>query len=317
MFDFRIEEGKYGKRFVPQGKWTPEMTRYCLSNGIRDVYVNIAFGWPGYDLSFVKDVPDLLSLEVLTSRVDDPAVVESLTRLRFLSLSLIITGRIDFSRFPELEEVYLTWTPKAESVFGCTSLRKIGMSRYKTEEGDLSAFCSLSNLEVLGLGVCNITRIGDLSCLTHLRKLEINRATKLASLDGIELLRGLRELHIETCRRIGRIDPIAQLENLERLLLPNNGPIDSLKPLRRLKKLREFFFYESTNVLDGDLTPLKDLPNLEDVAFQPRRHYNLKPDDLPSKPGPSSTEWSRRLDEMMDSAQERNEEEKRDRTRNE
>ena len=117
MFDFRIEEGRYGTRFIPQESWSPKMTEYCLSKGIRDIYVNIAFGWPGYDLAFVKDLPDLLSLEVLTSRVNHPAVVECLTKLRYLSLSLIITERIDFSHFPELEEVYLIWSPKAESVF--------------------------------------------------------------------------------------------------------------------------------------------------------------------------------------------------------
>jgi len=132
--------------------------------------------------------------------------------------------------------------------------------------------------------VCNIAIIGDLSCLTSLRRLKIVRGTKLASLAGIEVLRRLRELHIETCRKITKIDPIGKLEGLERLLLPNNGEIESIKALRGLKKLRQFLFYESTNIKDGDLTPLKDLPNLQDVAFQPRRHYNLKEEELPSNP---------------------------------
>jgi Leucine-rich repeat (LRR) protein len=284
MFDFRTEEGEYGKRFLPQEEWSPEMTDYCLSNNIRDVYANIALGWPGHDLSFVKDLPELLSLEVLTDRVDDLAVIECLAKLRFLSLSLIITERIDFSQFPEIEEVHLGWSPKAKSVLRCTSLRRLLMTNYKSTVGDLSAFCSLSNLECLWLKVCNITSTGDLSCLTHLRRLEINRATKLMSLDGIEALRGLQELHVETCRRITRIDPVGQLTNLERLLLPNNGEIESIKPLRGLKKLRQFLFYESTNIKDGDLTPLKALPSLQDVAFQPRRHYNLKQEDLPNNP---------------------------------
>jgi Leucine-rich repeat (LRR) protein len=290
MLNFRIERGRYGKRFVPEGKWTPQMTEYCQSNHIKDIYANIAFGWPGYDLAFLKDLADLLSLEVLTSSVENLPVIQCLSKLRFLSLGLVITERVDFSHFPELEEVHLGWSPKAESVFGCTSLRKVLMTNYRSKGGDLSAFCSLSNLECLWLKVCNIIRIGDLSRLTHLRELEINRATKLESSDGVEVLHELRQLHIETCRRITRIDPIGRLENLERLLLPNDGAIESIKPLRKLKKLRRFSFYESTNIMDGDLTPLKELPHLEHVAFQERRHYNLKRKDLPSKPRPFRTE---------------------------
>jgi len=34
--------------------------------------------------------------------------------------------------------------------------------------------------------------------------------------------------------------------------------------------------YESTNILDGDLTPLKKLPKFKDTSFQGRKHYNLR-----------------------------------------
>ncbi len=317
MFNFRLEEGKYGKRFVPEGKWTPEMTEYCLSNGIRDVYVNIAFGWPGYDLAFVKDLPDLLGLEVLTSRVEDLPVIEYLTKLRFLSLSLIITDRINFSRFPDLEEVRIGWSPKVRSVFGCTSLRNVLMTNYRSKEGDLTAFCSLPNLECLWLKVCNITHIGDLSCLTHLRELEIGRATKLVSLDGIEGLRKLQKLEISTSRKFARIDPIGQLENLEQLWLINDGNIETIKPLRNLKKLREFFFYESTNIVEGDLTPLKELPHLTNVPFGGRRHYNLRPEDFPGNERPPRKELRRMVDEAIQRSLEKYEEEQGDQPWNE
>ncbi len=283
MFDFRIEAGKYGQCFVPEEEWSSEMTEYCLSHSIRDIYLNIAFGWPGYDISFLKDLPGLLGLKVLTDRVDNLSFIECQTELRSLSLSLLITDWIDFASFPDLDEVYLIWSPKIQNLFQSRSLRELRMSRYKSVEGDLSAFCSLSNLESIVLKVCNIKSIGDLSCLTKMRRLKIARATKLMSLAGIEALSGLRELHIEGCRKIAKIDPVGQLKDLERLLLPNNGEIESIKPLHRLKKLRKFLFYDSTKIMDGDLTPLKALPDLEDVAFAQRRHYNLKREDLPRR----------------------------------
>jgi hypothetical protein len=35
-------------------------------------------------------------------------------------------------------------------------------------------------------------------------------------------------------------------------------------------------FYESTNIVDGDLSPLTRQKNLSSVSFQDRRHYSHK-----------------------------------------
>ncbi len=43
------------------------------------------------------------------------------------------------------------------------------------------------------------------------------------------------------------------------------------------------FLYESTKILDGDLSPLLDLPDLIDVRLMNRRHYN--------PPVPTSRGW--------------------------
>ena len=56
--------------------------------------------------------------------------------------------------------------------------------------------------------------------------------------------------------------------------LDNMGDIQSLKPLAQLSQLHRVTFVESTNILDGDLSPLVGLPSLELVSFQNRRHYS-------------------------------------------
>ena len=63
-------------------------------------------------------------------------------------------------------------------------------------------------------------------------------------------------------------------------MIANCGEIDSMKPLAELVELSEVFFHESTNILDGNLNMLKNLPNLRDISFQERRHYNLKRKDF-------------------------------------
>jgi hypothetical protein len=57
---------------------------------------------------------------------------------------------------------------------------------------------------------------------------------------------------------------------LEKLGFDNCGDIESIKPISSLKRLSRFEFWESTNILDEDMTPCL---NLNEVAFKNRRHY--------------------------------------------
>ena len=65
------------------------------------------------------------------------------------------------------------------------------------------------------------------------------------------------------------------MKNLRELLVLDCGPIESLAPLRGVP-LETLFFYESTNIRDGDLGVLLDLPHLKGTAFADRRHYSHK-----------------------------------------
>ena len=103
---------------------------------------------------------------------------------------------------------------------------------------------------------------------------------RLESLAGIEGLEALEELEIHTCRAIRSIDEIGSLSNLKKLRLNNDGEIESLKPLEKLSTLEEVSFYESTNILDGDLSPLLRQNRLSRVSFQNRRHYTHRREEF-------------------------------------
>ncbi|HML75605.1 MAG TPA: hypothetical protein PKB02_14035 [Anaerohalosphaeraceae bacterium] len=269
-------EGKNGRQFIVNDEWNSNMTKYCLSNGIRDIYMNIAWGWRGDDLSFLAELKNtIISVGILCAFLHDPKPLESLHRLENLSLSCIVKKKINLAFFPQLKETYLNWNNNVRSLFDCDGLKQIGIYRFNTKQGDLSEFSRFTDLEFLWLSITNIKKIGDLSALQKLKTLEVNLATKLETLSGIENLKYLKRLELNTCRKIGNIGPIEYLENLEVLFLNNSSKIESLKPIENLKKLKEFLFYEDTNIVDGDLTPLQRLPNLQEIVFMNRRHYNL------------------------------------------
>jgi hypothetical protein len=60
----------------------------------------------------------------------------------------------------------------------------------------------------------------------------------------------------------------------------NNGDIASLKPIEFLKSLQRLTFYESTNIVDGDMAPLKKHKKLTTISFKNRRHYSQRREDF-------------------------------------
>lgn len=64
-------------------------------------------------------------------------------------------------------------------------------------------------------------------------------------------------------------------------MLADLGEIASLRPLAWLTKIEKLFLVESTNVADGDLSPLMELPHLDHVSFLDRPHYSPTSADFP------------------------------------
>jgi len=128
-------------------------------------------------------------------------------------------------------------------------------------------------LERLGISTSQITSIEGISQLTNLSALFLSNLTKLISLHGIGGLKNLETLEIVGCRKIGTILELENLRRLKRLELIKCGAIESLKPLTGLPMLEKFYFYEDTNIIDGDMSVLESLPMLNHTAFKNRKHY--------------------------------------------
>jgi internalin A len=66
---------------------------------------------------------------------------------------------------------------------------------------------------------------------------------------------------------------VEPLRHLRFLSFSQSGDLDSLSPLSNLTELRELYAWGTTRVLDGDLSPLFELPALYDVRMRDRRNY--------------------------------------------
>jgi Leucine-rich repeat (LRR) protein len=270
--DYIIENGTYDKKLVLISQWNSKISKFMDKNKIHELELNYSRGWNVEDISFLKEVPFLEVLIFISHQINDISPMYKLHALKKISLNEYSKNEIDFSQFPELEDCYLEWRPKAKSIFKSKSLKKIYIQNYKSKKID--DFSELKQLEELTLGNSPIEDLSGLRGLINLRKLCLYLFHKLTSLNGIEFLNNLNELEINNSKKFYEINEIGELINLKKLQLCTDGKIKSLNPLKKLKKIESFFFYEDTNIEDGDLTNLWEMDNLKDISFQNRKHYS-------------------------------------------
>jgi Leucine-rich repeat (LRR) protein len=269
---YLLEKGVFGPRAVLTSDWDAATERNLLKEPIAELELNNGKGWRGQNLSFLSNFPELLALKVIGRTAESVSPIHCLHNLRSLSLMTYCKTELRFSEFPNLIECAIEWRPKAMSLFDCISLKKLFVKGFRGSE--TWAFGRLQNLESLAILGSSIQGLKGLSKLGKLRSLRLGDMRKLQSLEGIENLRQLEKLEINTCRKIFSIKEVSSLVNLRELYLDNMGDIQSLKPLADLSQLRRVTFAESTNIVDGDLSPLLRLFDIDLVAFQNRAHYS-------------------------------------------
>lgn len=284
--NWSIENGTYGPRMVVTGPWSPKAEALIENRGIKELELNYAKGWSGHDYSFLDHLAGLDALDITDWNATDITAIHSLHGLRRLDVSTYCKTEIRFSQFPHLEECSLEWRPKARSLFEHAGIKKLFIN--KCPGKDLTSFEKMTGLRSLSLASPKIETLEGIAALNKLTFLGIYVARRLTGLDGLQALTDLVQLEVTDSRRIKDISPLANLHKLEELHLNNDGEIETLKPIAGLKHLRVVLFYESTNILDGDLSVLKGLPKLENVALMERRHYSHKRRDLPQRRAPSA-----------------------------
>ena len=277
---YQLERGVFGLRAVLTSDWNAETAQSLLKQPIAELELNRGKGWRGDDISFLSNFPELLALRVIGKTAESVSPIHGLHNLRSLSLMTYCKTELRFSEFPNLIECALEWRPKAMSLFDCISLKNLFVKGFRGF--DTEPFGRLKNLESLAILGSPIRSLKGLSPLVKLRSLRLGDMRKLPSLEGVENLSHLEKFEINTCRKIDAIEQISSLVNLRELYLDNMGDIQSLKPLAHLSQLQRVTFVESTNIVDGNLSPLRGLPSLELVSFQNRGHYSHRREEFQS-----------------------------------
>jgi Leucine-rich repeat (LRR) protein len=269
-----ITNGKFGLRAELTDAWSDALANQLLELPIAELLVNDAKGWSGKNVEFLSHFPNLQAVEIGCLALESDEPVHRLTKLRSLTLSTYCKTPLRFNEFAELEFCYFYWRAGCESLFERSSLTSLMVFNYKGH--DTSSFGKLTKLESLTITDCSIRQLSGLQSLQKLKTLDLAFLKRMRSLEGIENLINLENLTVTACRQVQSLEPIRKLEKLRRLDLSDNGEILSLEPISNLSNLEKVCFIESTNILDGNLSPLQSKKYLRKVIFQDRAHYSHK-----------------------------------------
>lgn len=272
------EPGKYGLRAVVCAPWSHRMRKEMQVRNVKEVELNAGKGWTGSDISFLSELPGLKSLIILDLGLHDVEPIHGLRELEALHISAYYRTKIDLTKFPALRDCALEWGAGADSLFECTTLERLFVNRYPGKL--IRPFLRLVNLQNLAIYSAPIPSLSGIGMLASLETLKLALFRTLASLEGIQELKDMKALEISTCRKIIDIRPVNPLRNLEVLHIDNCGSIESLHPIAGLERLRSLSFVATTNIRDGDLSPIRKLLALESLRFQDRTHYTHRLEDF-------------------------------------
>jgi len=278
MKGIEFKEGEWGTKAVIRSEWQDSFVNILLGKRTMELELNDGKGWFGTNIDFLRYLPQLKSLDILRLPLDSIEPIHYLNELVELGLTTYSDTPVNFGSFPKLEHCGFEWIKGSDSLFDCKSLKTLGLNNYKKKNSEpFSKLVNLKKLTLLNSGIESLAGIAKLSGLTYL---SIANLGNLASLDGIQNLGSLEVLEIQRCKNINRISEIFELNKLERLLILDSGDIDSIHGIENLVNLEEFIFYESTNIIDGDISPVLELKKLKSISFQNRRHYTHKREDF-------------------------------------
>lgn len=264
---------------VVTGPWTDRAAEPIRSGEADRLVLNYALGFAEADLEFLRGLP-VKQLVVLDRRLSSLEPINALSdSLELLHLTTDSTLSIDLALFPQLADLSADWQQVRSTIAAAPRLERLHVGRYA--ERDLMPLTSPRSLRRLALtDRPRISTLEGLAALPELRSLGVYLAKNLEDIDELEGRDSIEDLELESCRKLDRIDAIGGCVGLRTLNLSECGDLPSVAPLTGLTGLEVLQLFGSTNVLDGDLTPIAGLPRLRELRMRSRRHYRPSVGDI-------------------------------------
>lgn len=273
-------ESDMGKCLVLKGQWSDDFINVIREENISILRLSYSAGWKEKDISFLEKLQSssLRGVEVYSWNVTDITPLKYLPKIEYLGIQCKFTNAPDFSIFRKLRICKLLWRPKAKSVFDCLDLKLLNIVNYPFE--DLQTLKKITGLNRLQIKSKKLVSLLGIESLQSLTILDLADCPNLELIMSIEMCQELQLVALESCKKLNNISSIGELEKLKDFILIDCGKIKSLHSLAKCRLLESMTFSGDTNIEDGDLTPLLNLPILKRISFADRLHYTHNRDQI-------------------------------------
>jgi internalin A len=272
--EYVFEDDRAGRTLVVTGSWSASAAE-ALANGEADgLNLNYARGFVGGDLEFLDGRLGVRRLKLLDRGVADLGPIARLaSSLEELSVQAAADAEVDLAALPRLRVVAGEWSVIRNTLSGVEYLESV--STWRFDEHDLHAFRDHFGLRRLTIKEAPyLESLSGIEDLHELSVLDVVLARKLSDLSDVAAISSsLRQFKLESCRAVSSLDDIEDLRELRVLGFSNCGDIASIVPLRSLAQLEELYAWGTTRIIDGDLSPLNQLPHLREIRMKDRRGY--------------------------------------------
>lgn len=271
---FELVETPDGTDLVVIGPWSAAAARQIISGRANGLVMNYALGFQERTLEFLLDLR-LKRIDLLARTITDLSpIYASATTLTSLSLVAHSRSSIDLAQFPRLQRLSAEWPQIHASIQEAVTLHDLYLGSYP--EQDLTALSTLTLLTRLRLkDRPQLASLDGLEALPWLNELGVFGANRLTDITALQRMSSpvLQQLELESNPLIPDLGSIANCTALTYLSAGNCGDLPTAAPLQKLHALEALYLYGSTRFLDGDLSPIAQLPRLRDFRMQNRRHY--------------------------------------------
>lgn len=224
--------------------------------------------WPERNLSKIAPyAPEIRGLAI-NAREAFTWDLSLLSEFKALERLVLVEGqKLDLGVLPKLKSYRGAWSEGCR-LEDCRNIEELCLAKFAPRSGDLRSLHALRSLRDLELRQTGLQSLGGMD-FEALHRLEIFRAPKLLSLDGILGAPNLHTLRLLVCKRLEHLEIVAGLEQLEVLVL-SRLTVESVGFVSSMKKLRTFRAVEST-IRDGKTLPLAAV---DDVYFNDKPFYS-------------------------------------------
>lgn len=177
---------------------------------------------------------------------------------------------LDLSLFSKLKHLRIN-NRNFKNIDTQVQLEKLNVSPFRLKNDKIDGLCNLKELYLFESDYENVNFVDNMK---HLHNLDIYYFPNLINIDALKNNDSIESLVFYSCKRLNNLDVLKSMKKLKKLhldemILPN---IDFVRDIKNLNYLS----LVGTNILNGDISPAKDL---DFVAIDNRKHYNYRFDN--------------------------------------